>query len=56
MYRCLQDYYDSKFDDLVISLGHSDEHRVVDHMKGTVRLALDQYHSWLARRNSISGK
>ena len=52
MYRCLQEYHDSRLEELVTSLGGSDEHCVVAHLKHSIAMALEQYYSWQAKRKS----
>ncbi len=52
MFKCLSEYEEGRFSELLMALGHGDEHRVVSHLRDTVRLALDQYHAWQAKRNS----
>ena len=54
MYKCLREYEEGRFEELVSVLGHSDDYCVVDHLQGTVRLAVEQYHSWQAKRNAVT--
>ena len=53
MYQCLQEYQDSRLNELVSSFSHSDlEQRTVEHLRATIAAAIDHYHMWQARRNS----
>ncbi len=50
MHKCLYEYSEGKFEELLTALG--DHGRVVEHLQHTVRLALDHYHTWQAKRNT----
>lgn len=52
MHRCLQEYQESRLKELITSLGESDEHHVVAHLRQSMAIALEHYHNWQAKRKS----